>query len=471
MGENRGYPGTQTAAASIASFLAAVAARPDRLPPDVVHAAKRILLNGLRASLAGQAEPLPARLIASEQRRLGWDGPGRVLFSDARLPVEEAVAVNIVQWTLVLIDDLDLPSGIHPGAPAACAALGSALDCGASGTQVLAAIIAGIEVQIAAARAASPEMLQERGFAPLAVIAPLGSVSATAVLARPSPEVTRSAIGIAAMSGCGVWEMGGTASSMFLSGHTTRMGVAAVRAAALGVDAPPQAFDGEFGAFRAYSGKAAAVLHEHLAGLGRTWLTPRVTLQPYSGDTYTQAPLECIRMIRGQAPESRHRGAVREIVVDVHERVALGVERKHRRHRHIDSPLLLNSDPQSRIASAWLRGRYSYSPAFAELVSDVEVAALRERVTFRVDETVPDMASASLTVVFADGTNERAAVDGFPGSARGELSDDTVSQWFRSAAEPVLGRPRTDRIIDTVWHLEDDGAIDVLASDVFVPSF
>lgn len=453
-----------TATDTIARFLASVA---ETAPAEARHSAKRVLLNGLRAALAASGEDLPRRLIDAERARIGTGGgTGGVLFSETRLPVEEAVASNTLLWTLLLIDDLDLPSGIHPGGPATCTALPIAAAARAHGSQLLAAVVAGMEVQMAAARAASPEMLQQRGFAPLAVIAPLGSVAAAVTLAQPGEVVSRAAVGIASMAGCGVWEMGGTASSLFLAGHTTRMGVAALRAATLGVDAPDGAYDGEFGAFRAYSGKPVEVLHEHLAGLGRDWLSPTVTLQPYSGDTYSQAPLECIRALRKRVFDAPL-AALESIEVDVSARVALGVERKHRRHSTIESPLLLNSDPMSRLAAAWLRGEYSYSTAFATLIADREVAELRERVRFRADLSLADMGSAAVTLRFADGHIERAAVDAFPGSTRCPISDDGLSSWFRAVAAPLLPEPRIGRILDSVWHLEDDGAVAVLADAVF----
>ncbi len=455
----------RAAADVVAAFLGTVS---ERAPEDSLHTAKRILLNGLRASLSASGEALPGLVAGSELARVGV-GPGRsgLLWSDTRLPLEESVAVNVLSWTLLLLDDLDVVSGIHPGAPAACAALPLAVASGASGRDLLAAIVAGIEVQIALARASAPEMLQERGFAPLSVIAPLGAVSAAVVLGRPRPAVARDAVGIASMSGFGVWEMGGTASSLFLSGNATRLGVAALRAAALGVDAPPRALDGDFGAFRAYSGKPTDVLHEHLARLGADWTTTSVALQPFSGDTYSQAPLEAVRALKRRLGTRRCDDPVDAIIVTVQDRVALGVERKLARHPRVETALGLNSDPQSRVAAAWLHDVYTYSPAFADLVDDTRVAQLRYQVRFRADDAVPDMTAARVDVHFCDGEHESAHVDGFQGSARCELPDDDLSQWFAAAAEPLLGAERVDAILDQVWHLERAGTLTRLADAVF----
>ena len=455
----------QTGAARIAAFLGTVA---DRAPADARHWAKRILLNGLRASLSGSLESLPARYAESEHRRLGAAaGTAGLLWSDLRLPVEEAVAYNEMVWTLLLLDDMDLVSGIHPGGPAATAALPQAVAAEASGADLLAAIVAGIELQLAVAHAASPEMLQARGFAPLSVIAPLGSVAASIVLQRPDAEAARHAIGIAAMSGIGVWEMGGTSTALLMSGQATRAGVAAVRAGQIGIDAPERALDGDFGTFRAYSGKSLDVLNEQLATLGVDWRTPGISLQPYSGDTYSQAPLEAVRAIKQKRAGTDDAQPVRSILVEVQDRVALGVARKYARHRQIETPLLLNSDPQSRVGIAWLYDDYSYSPAFTGYVTDRAVSDLRERVTFRANPSMTDMTTASVEIKFEDGLRESAAIDGFRGSPRTPMSDDDLAALFAQTAAPLLAPERIDRIVELVWNLEDDGAVAALGREVF----
>ena len=261
--------------------------------------------------------------------------------------MEEAARCNALLWTLLLLDDMDLESGIHPGAPAASAALAVAEEHSATGRDVLVAIVAGVELEAAVARAAAPEMLNEHGFAPLTVVAPLGAVASALVLQRADIGVSQNAVGIAGMSGIGMWEMGGTASSLYIAGTATAMGVAAVRAARAGFDAPPRAIDGDFGAFRAYCGKDVAVLHEHLDGLGHEWVTESVIFQPFSGDTYSQAPLEALRLLRSRLPGRTDPAQIESIRVGVDARTAVGIARKHSRYPTVGTPLQLNSDPQS----------------------------------------------------------------------------------------------------------------------------
>jgi 2-methylcitrate dehydratase PrpD len=454
---------TTLAAETIADFVET--AREDT-PAPIRHAAARILLNGLRATLAASGERLTQDLVAGELARVPsvGDHPGGsgVWWTGHRLPNEEAAACNQLMWTMLLLDDMELTSGMHPGGPAATSALASASAFGASGRDVLSAIAAGIEVQVAVALAGSPEMLQVHGFAPLSVLAPLGSVVAACVLARPDRQVVRDAVGIAAMSGIGMWEMGGTPAAGYITASATRAGIAALRAARAGFVAPERALDGNFGAFHAFTGKSAETLHEALAPLGTEWRTGDILFQPYSGDTYSQAPLAALAEVRTKitgSVDGPQTHEVTEIVVRVDQRTATGVRRKYDRHPVIHEPLVFNSDPQSRVAAAWLYGGYSFDDRFAEFVTDPAVRDLRDRVRFVHDESIPDMSGASVEVVLADGRREQTTVTGFVGSPVNKQSDAGLADWFRDVATDRLDSDRTERIVDQVWALDSGASV------------
>ncbi|QLC26357.1 MmgE/PrpD family protein [Parasphingopyxis algicola] len=458
-----------TAAPTIAAFLETVR---DEVPAEARHAAVRILLNGLRAVVRAVGGPLPAALLASESARsAGISATTGVMFSDARLPEDAAALCNQQLWTLLLLDDLEMTSGTHPGGPAVTAALALAErreleGRPVSGRTLLSAIVAGIELQIAVALASAPEMLHERGFATLSVLAPLGSVAAGCVLDSVPTPVATHALGMAAMSGIGMWEMGGTSSAGYLTASAMQSGLAALRAAQAGFEAPECAIDGDFGAFRAYTGKPRAALMDQLTLLGTKWRTTDVLFQPYSGDTYAQASLAALRLLRDRLTDPTQLPTVDRIVVRVNQRTATGVERKYARHPKIHDPLVFNSDPQSRIAAAWLRDAFSFDCTFADLVVDDEVRALRERVEFVDDPAMKTMASATAKIHFVDGTIERADVPAFRGSGTNPFSDDDLSDAFRDAARGKLSEARIERILSAVWALDDSTSAGGLIGEI-----
>lgn len=429
-------------------------------PEETFGAASRLLLNGLRATLVAADEPLIAALIDSVGVPTVSGTP--VLWSGTARSPEDAATLDQAMWTMLLLDDMELASGLHSVGPAACAALALAARTPISGRRLLAAVIAGIEVQIAVALAGAPEMLQVQGFAPLSVLAPLGAAVAGSVALGLDRATSVHAVGIAAMSGSGMWEMGGTSSATFLTASGTRAGLAAVRAASIGFEAPPRAIDGDFGAYRAYTGKPIATLSGQVRALGRDWHTDLVLVQPFSGDTYSQAPLEALALARAQANTGDlDTAAVESITVNVDQRTAVGVGRKHARHPKVHDTLVFNSDPQSRVAAAWVRDSFSWDGRFGEHVADPEIASLRERVSFQTDLAHPDMSSAAVRVRLRDGRELTGRCDGFLGSPRRPQTFDGIASWFREAAEGRLAAGRRDEIVTAVAGLPSAEAQDV----------
>jgi len=450
---------SRTAADQIGAFLA----RPDReTPASAIASAQLILLNGFRATLAAKDQPLVERLISAKPPASAA-GVG-VLWSGLRFDDEHAAVCNQFMWTMLLLDDLELTSGMHPGGPAAIAALARAQARPVTGRRLLAAIVSGIEVQIAVALAGAPEMLQERGFAPLSVLAPLGAAAAASMVDGLSTEESAHAIGIAAMSGGGMWEMGGTSSASFLTARGAAGGLAAVNAAVCGVEAPRQALDGPFGAFHAYSGKPIATLTEKLSTLGTVWRTNDVLVQPYSGDTYSQAPLQAVAQILSEGGIDAD--MIDAVVILTDERTAIGVARKSARHPTLPNALALNSDPPSRIAVALLGGSYSWDDSFSDLAHDPHVANLRGKTRFMPDPSIDDMTSAIVEVRLSSGVVRRARVDGFIGSAKNPQTFAGMSAWFHSVADSRIGYDRAQRVIDAVAALPEAADASALLTEI-----
>ena len=449
------------AAEQISAFLA----RPEATTPDAaIASAQLILLNGLRASLAARDEPLARRLISSQPVEKRTSGGASILLSGLRADHDHAALCNQFMWTMLLLDDLEMTSGMHPGGPAAIGALATATEHPVSGRGLLAAIVAGIEVQIAVALAGAPEMLQERGFAPLSVLAPLGAAAAGAVVAGASPGESAHAVGMAAMSGGGMWEMGGTSSATFLTARGTCSGLAALRAAACGVEAPPRAIDGPFGAFHAYSGKSVEVLMDRLATLGTEWRTTKVMVQPYSGDTFSQAALEAVARIRSKGAIATD--AIQSVTVLTDERTAIGVARKVARHSTIGDALALNSDPPSRVAVALLGGSYSWDQTFPDLAHDPKVADLRKRIRFVHDSSIADMLSAIVEVRLTDGEVRRARIDRFTGSTGNPQTYEGMSAWFHEVADARIGADRARRVVELIAALPEASSATKLLSEL-----
>jgi 2-methylcitrate dehydratase PrpD len=259
---------------------------------------------------------------------------------------------------------------------------------------------------------------------------------------------------MAAMSGIGMWEMGGSSSAGFLTALGMRSGLASWQAAKAGFEAPKGAIDGKFGSFRAYTGKAPEVIREQLLSLGDAWATSDILFQPYSGDTFTQAPLVALKSLRDALGDRVDRSAIDKIVVHVSARTAAGVAHKSARHTKIPDALAFNSDPKSRVAAGWLHGIYSFDQGWDHLIGDAEIEDLRERVEFCEESAIEPISSARVELHFGDGSREKTETISFPGSAENPMSDEQLEEAFRAMAYGKLSDRRCDHIIDEIWELE-----------------
>src|SRR4051812_37894308 len=138
---------------ALASFAAQF--NPTTLPAPVREKLGWLLLDFLRVSSIG------ARLPWSEWARgyagvVGKAGAAHVLFSPERLNPQHATFMNVTFGSSFDGDDTHVGAMLHPGVAVWSAALACGEQVGASGREVLAAVVAGYETIIRIGLAGQP---------------------------------------------------------------------------------------------------------------------------------------------------------------------------------------------------------------------------------------------------------------------------------------------------------------------------
>lgn len=116
-----------------------------RLSADVIHHAKRAVIDCFAALLAGGNDP-PATLLA---RAFGDSiGHGKALLypSGRKAPLRLAALINATAAHTAEFDDIFRDAIYHPGAPTIPAALAAAQSRGADGMAFLRAVVVGYEI-------------------------------------------------------------------------------------------------------------------------------------------------------------------------------------------------------------------------------------------------------------------------------------------------------------------------------------
>ncbi|MCB1396888.1 MAG: MmgE/PrpD family protein [Rhodobacter sp.] len=279
-----------------------VAATPSEAIPDGTRARAVVsLLHNLVVARAGRGRYPAAELVA--RRFHAQPAIATLLACGSKVEPAAAAMANGALFHARSQDDTHPGSTSHPGAPVMAAALAVAEETGASGRDVLDAVILGYEV-LGRVGSDIHEALTGRGFRAAAVLGGFGAAAASARLMGLDAAQTAHALAFAAHGAGGlsqVWIEGSAEYPMQL-GQGARHGVEAARLASCGMTAARAILEGSRGFDLAYAGGAAAP-RRILSGLGVDWQMDAATVKPFPACAILQGPLEALR--DGLAPGER----------------------------------------------------------------------------------------------------------------------------------------------------------------------
>ena len=156
------------------------------LPPDVVERARMLLMDQVGTSIRGRNDAGLSASMAAALRHLGLaagsiGGAAVDRIDGAETVAGASVIGHVASYSppaaalfngnlghSLDFDDTHASGSIHPSAPIVPAALAAAEMAGADGRAVVAAVVAGYEVQIRLSLALNPSEHYRRGFHPTA---------------------------------------------------------------------------------------------------------------------------------------------------------------------------------------------------------------------------------------------------------------------------------------------------------------
>ena len=175
------------------------------IPPEVLERAKVLTLDFLGSAIRARrdAESTPSLLKMLEA--LALDGKGEAtVFGDTKTwtPAVAALLNGALGHSLDF-DDTHADSSLHPSAPVVPAAFAVGEMVGASGRDVLTAIVAGYEVCCRLGNALDPTSHYARGFHPTATAGTYGAAAAAAKLFGLSQQQIIAAFGVSGSQAAG----------------------------------------------------------------------------------------------------------------------------------------------------------------------------------------------------------------------------------------------------------------------------
>ncbi len=446
---------TQTQTAVTATLTEWALARDTaRLPADVREAARRCVLDWMGVALAGASDPLIRILTGAAQDEGGYPACALVAQHERVAPLQAAL-INGAAGHVLDYDDVNTGMTGHPTAAILPALLALAETRDASGSELIAAFVAGYETAARVGLLVAPGHYA-RGYHNTCTVGVVAAAAGCARLLRLDADAAARAIGIAATQAAGLKSQFGTQCKPFHAGVAAQNGLRAALLAARGMESRIDMLEcrGGFAATLSPDFQPAAAL----ADPQRYFI--RENLFKYHAACYgTHSAVESIRKLR--AGHSLAPGAVHRAVVRVAQSADSMCNIQNPRSG-LEAKFSLRFMAAAALLGLDTAGLETYSAATC---ADAALVAMRDKVTVElVREGWPQHTLKSEVIVeTTDGQRLQAAYDASIPETDIAAQGARLDAKFDKLAGAVLGAARTQALKGLLEGMESISAKELMA--------
>jgi 2-methylcitrate dehydratase PrpD len=443
----------------------------ENLPDEAVHWAKVGLLDYVGCTIAGCTEPA-ARIACDVLIEQAGQGKSVILGRREQVPSLDAAVINGTASHALDYDDISNTMGGHPSAPLLSALLALADEGRYAGRRLIAAYVAGFEVETKIARGVHLHHYT-KGWHPTSTLGVFGVATACAHLMGLDAARAATAIAIAASSASGIKANFGTMTKPLHVGLCARAGMFAAKLAAKGFTASPNVFEHKQGFLEVYNGAGTydveRIFERFAAPLDI--VSPGIAIKQYPCCGSTHPALDAtLALVRGRDLDP---GQVAKVRVWLHTR-----RLEHTNRPNPTSDLEAKFSVQYGVARAITDRRIVMEQFEDNAYRDSKVQALLplvEASAYTSAQFAPgNHFGAEVEVTLKSGEVLRAKVE----QAVGRTADDPLPRpLLREKFVNCCARTLTKRAIDDLYaHIdavefaEDMRAITVLATNTLRPN-
>ena len=439
---------TNTPSAQLATFAAGL--QFDAIPASVVRKTEDLLVDWFGSAIAGKG----ARPVETIRRFAASMGPAggacEVLINRSQTSAYFAAMVNAAASHVAEQDDVHNGSVFHPATVVFPVALALAQSLGRSGSQMLAAAVAGYEVGIRVG-----EFLGRSHYKVFHTTGTAGTLAAAATagnLLGLSPAQMQHAFGSAGTQSAGLWEFLRTAadSKQLHTAHAAAAGLMSAFLAQDGFTGAAQILEGPQGMAAGMSSDADPA--KLTAGLGTRWATAETSFKFHASCRHTHPAADALL----QVMQTHHLtpADIASVVTHVHQGAidVLGP---------VLDPATVHQSKFSMGTVLALVARFGHAGLveFDQHFRDDGTIGLRDRVTMvldaEVDAAYPQRWIGKVTVTTTDGRVLLGRVDEPKGDPGNTLSrEEITAKALRLAA--FSGGATADEMhaaIDALWQV------------------
>ncbi len=453
---------TRRMACQLADFVLSTPA--EALPALAIEHAKMSLASTLASAAAGYGIE-SARIIRELERADGGAPAAGLWFDGGRLPLARAARVNAMASDAAASDDSDMRSIAHIGTVVSSVALAVGEREGASGRDVLAAMVLGYEVAGRIDEALTPGRMQRGFHGSWSTV--FGASVAAGLLLRLDAARLAHAIALAATSASGLAIAADTSwAREYHAGMAASAGINAALAAGQGFQGEPGILELPRGLLDALGGQAR---EDIVRGWGASWdIVTDLAIKLMPGAHPFHACAEA-------AAEAARAGAVdpRQVA-----RIVVSAAVQWTKFRGEPHPRNLVDAAHSLpyfVAASIADGGFGWRHMEAARMADPVIAALQDKVEFDPDppplpDRFPHRHGGTVVIHMRDGSVHRATCRAPRGSgARGIDWRDVEAKFMQLFPAAGLPPARTAACLEAVAGLDGAAGVGALVQALHRP--
>ena len=237
----------------------------DNLGAPAIEAARRLVLDGIAIAIAGTEEEA-IHILAAHHKEQGGAAQATAIGNGFRLNTVSAAALNGAAMHVLDFEPMWSPAN-HALSTTLAGVLALAEARGATGREVLTALVKGVEMQGWIRQASGQFEASTSRFHPPGAVGPLGAAVAAGHLLRLDPDRLANAIGIAASRAGSLLANAGTMTKSTHCGHASALGLESALLAERGFSANVEVFEAAQGYVPAFYDDGFKV--DEMLGFGR----------------------------------------------------------------------------------------------------------------------------------------------------------------------------------------------------------
>jgi 2-methylcitrate dehydratase len=434
----------------LASYSGAL--RYEDLPREVIHQAKRLIIDTAGCALGGAASE-PAKIARDIARTVTSVPPATVMVSGQRTSPELAAFANGVMIRFLDFNDGYTSTGEsgHPSDSIA-AVLAAAEMAGRGGKDVITATVLAYEVFC---RICDKADLKPLGFDHVTVGCMASTAAAARLLGLPERKIAEAFnLGIAPNIALYQTRIGNV--SMWKGcayANASRNAVFAAMLAARGMTGPSPIFEGVGGYFKAVT--RAPFKLTALGGRDHPYKIMECSIKRFPLGLYSQTVVQAALEVRDKVRSADEIAEVRIRTGSTAVRLMAGDPEKWEPATRETAD---HSMPYT-VAVALMHGTVEARHFGDECLRDPKLLALTKRVKVEAsqeaDRRMPEAMLCELKLVTKSGTTHSAVVEYHKGHWKNPMTDAEVEEKVRMLAGGVLPPDRTSRLLERLWKLED----------------